>query len=188
MVQTRSRTTGTMGNAKGLATKSPKERESKGSHKTPTKRKVEESHVKSRENDSRPSKQAKKHHDEEGNHTPASEDAEAQKKLLDRVIADYGDAPLNGQVDESSPPSNVVMAHLLNALVASARISHTIAARTLQALLKARYHDMDVLRATSWDQRVQVFIKGGYTRYREKTATYLGDLIELMADEYGECL
>lgn len=107
--------------------------------------------------------------------------------LLHRVLDQYGGPPLNGSVEDSWPRSKVIMAHILNALVSSARISHELAASTLACLLKEDYHDLHVLHQKSWDEKIDVLTKGGYARYRERTATFLGDLARLMEKKYGQC-
>ncbi|ROT42210.1 hypothetical protein SODALDRAFT_10437 [Sodiomyces alkalinus F11] len=118
--------------------------------------------------------------------THAETEGHDTKKLLARVLAEYGGPPLNGLVEEEkTPASNVVMAHIFNALLSSTRISHDIAMSTLTCLIEESYHDLSVLEQTSWEQRTEILTRGGYTRYREKTANFLGDLAELMGEKYG---
>ena len=45
---------------------------------------------------------------------------------------------------------------------------------------------MNVLKKSSWEERTQVLTEGGYTRYREKTATALGELADLILEKYGK--
>jgi len=115
---------------------------------------------------------------------PAGLDSE-QKAKIHEVISKYGDPPLKGLVDDQWAPGKVVMAHILNALLSSTRISHNIAIHTLECLLDAGYNDIDVLRHTSWAARVNLLDSGGYVRYDEKTARYLGELRKLLTHKYG---
>lgn len=108
------------------------------------------------------------------------------KSTVDRLLDKCGGPPLGGFDAEKLPPSDVVMAHILNALLSSTRISHDIAKNTLDALLDAKYNDLKTLHKTSWDERTEVLTKGGYTRYRERMANFLGDLIDLMEEKYGK--
>ena len=107
------------------------------------------------------------------------------KAIANNVLEKYGETPLKDLVDNSWPESQVVMAHILNAMLSSARISHDIARSTLKALLDAKYNDLEVLHKSSWDERTEVLTKGGYVRYRERMANFLGDLMELMKEKYG---
>lgn len=100
--------------------------------------------------------------------------------LLDK----YGQRPLADVIREEWPSSMVVMVHIMNALLSSTRISHNIAHRALKCLVDEEYHDLKVLESSSWQARTEVLTRGGYTHYRERTATFLGDLSELMHGEY----
>ncbi|KAI9150675.1 putative d-amino acid oxidase protein [Paramyrothecium foliicola] len=111
---------------------------------------------------------------------------ESLTNLADRLLWTYGEAPLQGLLGDNEPPSNIVLAHILNGLLSSTRISHQIAAQTFACLVEEQYHDLKVLHGTSWEDRTKVLTKGGYTRYREKTATYLGDLAKLLKDQYEQ--
>ncbi|KAF2104484.1 hypothetical protein NA57DRAFT_70688 [Rhizodiscina lignyota] len=86
------------------------------------------------------------------------------------------------KAQESTPET--VLAHLLNALISSARISHTIAEETLAQCVSAGYQNIDTLEKSSWEERTDVLTKGGYTHYREKTATALGQLAEHLREKY----
>ena len=122
---------------------------------------------------------------------PGFQAAESERRELTQflrtLVARFGGPPLQGMVDQTWSQSSVVLAHILNALLSSARISHEIAIRTLKSLFDEQFYDVQVLRHTTWDERTQILTKGGYTRYREKTATFLGGLIELLENEYGKC-
>ncbi|EXJ78842.1 hypothetical protein A1O1_09244 [Capronia coronata CBS 617.96] len=108
------------------------------------------------------------------------------KSTIATLIEKYGSLPLSDSaVDEPlSPKPETMLALLLNAMFSSARISHELAAKTLTTTIKAGYHKINVLKKTSWDERTRVLTEGGYTRYREKTATALGDLVEFLEENY----
>lgn len=105
------------------------------------------------------------------------------------LIEKYGAIPLSDTALEEpqSPKPETILALLLNAMFSSARISHELAAKTIATAIKADYHKIDTLRKSTWEERTQVLTEGGYTRYREKTATGLGELVELIDSKYGEC-
>ncbi|KAI1472375.1 uncharacterized protein F4812DRAFT_11197 [Daldinia caldariorum] len=104
-----------------------------------------------------------------------------------QLISQYGELPLS-QTDLSDPDKptpDTILALLLNAMLSSTRISHSLAAKTVDLVIKAGYHKLDVLKKSTWEERTEVLTKGGYTHYREKTATMMGDLAQLIEDKYG---
>lgn len=106
---------------------------------------------------------------------------------LRNLIEKFGAFPLSdvGLASPQEPTSETILAHLLNALLSSGRISHKIAAKTLRCLVQAGYHDVRTLKASSWERRTEILTEGGYTHYREKMATQLGDLAEWITEKYG---
>ncbi|CAI4214162.1 unnamed protein product [Parascedosporium putredinis] len=80
--------------------------------------------------------------------------------LANRVLDKYGDKPLEDLVDEGWPEGKMVMAHILNAMLSSARISHDIARSSLKALLDAGYEDLETLHKSTWEERTEVLTKG----------------------------
>lgn len=106
---------------------------------------------------------------------------------LQKIIDKYGNAPLSTYEnisDADKPTAATILAHVLHAMLTSARISHAIASRSVQALLTNNYHDIKTLSSSSWERRTEVLTEGGYTRYREKTATGLDDLADFVQDRY----
>ena len=112
--------------------------------------------------------------------------AKSSNPKIDQLISQYGpELPLQHLLkDPSSPTPETILAHLLNAFLSSARISHAIAAKTVECVLNAGYHDIATLKKSSWEERTVVLTDGGYTRYREKTATALGELVEMIESKY----
>ena len=102
------------------------------------------------------------------------------------LIEEYGKAPLSGLPldDIDKPIPSTLLAHLYNAILSSARISHEIAHHSVKCLIEAGYADIKTLKKSSWQERTEVLTKGGYTHYREKTATYLGEMQELIEHKY----
>ena len=116
--------------------------------------------------------------------------AGVDSKRLQDIIAKYGTLPLSdiglSRPTEATPET--ILAFVLNAMLTSARISHELAYRSVKCLIEAGYHDVHTLKKSSWEERTEILTKGGYTRYREKTATALGELADFVLDEYGRWL
>jgi len=108
---------------------------------------------------------------------------------LSRLVSTYGSLPVHDLSLDSAKTSKSerILALLLNAMLSSARISHSIAHETVKCVTEAKYHHLDVLEGSTWEERTQVLMKGGYTHYLEKTAAALEDLARLVRDRYGEC-
>ncbi|EFY84960.1 hypothetical protein MAC_08992 [Metarhizium acridum CQMa 102] len=115
-------------------------------------------------------------------------DGQGLQQQLHRILNKHKETPLQQLVDEKWPASKIVMVHILNALLSSTRISHHIALATLRCLVDEDYHDLKTLHESSWQERTEILTNGGYTHYRERTATYLGDLADLMRQKYGKIL
>ena len=126
-------------------------------------------------------------HDDERSHreSPVKEEQDFSE-TVDRLLSECGGPPLNGLHEENLPRSEVVMAHILNALLSSTRIPHEKARSALNKLLDAKYNDLQVLGETTWYERTDLLTAGGYARYRERMANFLGDLLKLMKEKYGE--
>ena len=71
-------------------------------------------------------------------------------------------------------------------MLTSARISYRLAYKSVKCLIEAGYHNIKVLQKSSWDERTKVLTEGGYTHYREKTATALGELADFVTTQYGK--
>ncbi|KAL2429584.1 hypothetical protein ABEF95_007585 [Exophiala dermatitidis] len=132
-------------------------------------------------------KETKDEDTKSGSKAPPSSgpDSNSNSKIA-KLISKYGTLLLSNTnvQDPQSPTPETMLALLLNAIFSSARISHDLAAKTLATAIKAGYHKIDVLKNSTWDERTKVLTEGGYTRYREKTATALGELVELVEEKY----
>ena len=105
---------------------------------------------------------------------------------LSSLMSKYGQLPLFDLISSGQSPGNIIMAHILNAMLSSTRINHKIAHKTLKCIIEANYHDLKVLKKSRRRERLELMWEGGYTRYDEKTATALGELTKLMRKKYGE--
>ncbi|KAL9029154.1 MAG: hypothetical protein Q9196_002568 [Gyalolechia fulgens] len=109
------------------------------------------------------------------------------KSKTDSLLSKYGSLPLASlglPSPSSSTPENV-LALVYNAMLTSARISHELAYKSVKCLIDAGYQDIEALSKSTWQERTELLTRGGYTRYREKTATALGDLADFVNDKYG---
>ena len=123
----------------------------------------------------------------------AAQDAKKQESLgvdkskLDAILGAYGALPLedSGLVNVNEAEPKTILALVYLAMLTSARISHVLAYESVKCLLEAGYHDLDKLKQSTWQEKTEVLTKGGYTRYREKTATALEELGEFVDKEYS---
>lgn len=145
---------------------------------------VEEGHGKGPARSSKRVKNAK---------NPAHSDANLEtpnvdKSKIEGLLSAYGALPLqdSDHVDPITAAPETILALVYLAMLTSARISHIIAYESVKCLLEAGYHQIATLKKSSWEERTEILTTGGYTRYREKTATALGDLAELVGEKYGK--
>lgn len=110
-----------------------------------------------------------------------------KKQLAEKLISAHGELYLSqlGVSDPTASDSKTLFTVLLTSLLFSARISHNIAIATAKLLVKEGWDDVNKLRESTWQRRTEVLTEGGYTHYREKTATMLGDLSQLVVEKYG---
>jgi len=74
---------------------------------------------------------------------------------------------------------------LVLSLLLSARIGSDIAVAAARELFEAGYRTPQHMRDATWQQRVDALGRGRYRRYDERTATQLGEMAELVLEEYG---
>ncbi|KAL1973682.1 hypothetical protein VTN31DRAFT_6317 [Thermomyces dupontii] len=118
--------------------------------------------------------------------TPPEDNSRMTRKIR-HTIEEFGSLPLEGTAVaehlEASPEA--LLAMCLDVMLKSTRISHELAQKAVKTVIDAGYHDINVLGKTTWDDRVEVLARGGYNRYRERGASMMGDLIELINGKYG---
>lgn len=133
---------------------------------------------------SKPDKKAKQ--TSKGHSRSQTKASAGSNDKIQKLLSTYGSLPLKDTAlqDPSSPTPETVLAHLLNATLSSTRISHQLAAKTVRTVVEAGYANLETLEKSTWQQRTEVLTEGGYTHYREKTATQLGELAELIRSEY----
>lgn len=68
--------------------------------------------------------------------------------------------------------------------MSSGRISHQIAYKTVKCIVDAGWADVNKLKESSWEKNCDVLTDGGYTHYRERTATHPDELADLMISKY----
>lgn len=73
---------------------------------------------------------------------------------------------------------------LVLSLLLSTRISSDIALSTARELFSAKWRTPQRLRASTWEERVEVLGRGGYRRYDESTATRLTEAADLLIDRW----
>jgi len=163
---------------------------------TGTKREREEEDVKhsngDQAEDQRPAPKQAKNENTKNAESPRSSRSKSKKQSVDKaklnsIMDAYGVLPLQdtelGGPTEATPETILALVYL--AMLTSARINHELAYKSLQCLIESGYHDLETLKKSTWDERTKVLTKGGYTRYREKTATALGELAKLVEKKYG---
>ncbi|KAE8449111.1 hypothetical protein EG329_008494 [Mollisiaceae sp. DMI_Dod_QoI] len=118
--------------------------------------------------------------------TEAANSSHEINPRLSRLISTFGVFPLQAlnPDDSTTPRPERILALVLNAMLSSARTPHHIANETVKCVIEAKYHHIDVLEASTWEEKIQVLTKGGYTQYREEMATALEDLAKLVREKY----
>lgn len=127
---------------------------------------------------------------ENGGNTEKKEDIPLSASALSKIqkfISEHGTLPLEdaGLADPDKPTPETVLAYVLDSLLKATRISHNISDGAVHHLIKSGYQDVQKLKNSTWEERAEVLTEGGYSRYREKTATELGDLADLLLEKYG---
>ncbi|MEG8279084.1 endonuclease [Streptomyces sp. AHA2] len=103
------------------------------------------------------------------------------RRLLDAHGRTYADEAGIRLRDTPQPLYRLlVLSHLL-----SARIRASVALATARALHEAGLRDPRRMAAASRRQRVDALGRGGYRRYDERTATQLGDGVQLLSERWG---
>ena len=161
---------------------------SKPSKKVPKKRKLHgDEFLKKSENPTEPPSMASSaSKSSSSSKTTKSAPTKSANSIILKLLSSYETTPpCDLSLPEPlKPTSSTALAHIFNALLSSARISHAIAAKTLSYIASAGYCDLRTLQKTTWEERTEILTAGGYTHYREKTVTGLGDLANFI-EKYG---
>lgn len=67
----------------------------------------------------------------------------------------------------------------------STRISSSIAVEAAKALITDGLSTPEKMKNSSWEHRVKILNQASYTRYQERTATFLADLSEHLINRYN---
>lgn len=94
--------------------------------------------------------------------------ANRRHRKLEALLKQYPDLPLakTSLEEPGKATPDTLLALLLYAIFSSTRVSHTIASKTIDLVIKAGYHKIDVLKKTSWQERMEILTEGGLTPYR----------------------
>jgi endonuclease III len=87
-------------------------------------------------------------------------------------------------IDLSRNAPSALFRLLCFALLASSRISHTIAIKAARALSRQKWNTAANMAAATWRQRTDVLNDAGYARYDESTSRMLGDTAQLLLEQY----
>ena len=123
------------------------------------------------------------------NSTSLDEYEDENPSTIQSVISQFGQPPLAGTIIanqshlDASP--DTVLAMVLDVIIKSRPISHTLTLKTINHLFDEGYHHIDILATTTWEERTKALREGGYNRYREQCASYLGSLSDIVANRYG---
>jgi endonuclease III len=108
-----------------------------------------------------------------------------QQAIAQTLLQQYGQTfadELDIDIAQNAPAPLFQL--LCGTILFSARINSTIAINSMNALRDRGWTTADKMADSTWDERVEALTEGGYTRYRERTATMFGDTVEKLMDEY----
>src|SRR4051794_33307419 len=114
-----------------------------------------------------------------GYRSPMS-DKDVVKALLERHGTTYAEDAGISLADKPAPLWQLLVLSLL----LSARISSDIAVAAARELMDAGFGTPGAMQHASWQDRVDALGRGHYRRYDERTATQLGEVAELVLEEY----
>jgi endonuclease III len=106
-------------------------------------------------------------------------------KTIKTIIEVYGE-PFHSEIGIKTldTPSHLFQ-WLYAAKLLSARIDSTIAVDAAKGLINAGYTTPQQVRKSTWEERIKVLNEKNYTRYEEKSATFLGHLSEKLLDKHS---
>lgn len=103
------------------------------------------------------------------------------KKLLDKYGETYAEEI---GIDLKNTPS-ALFQWLYSSMLFSARIGSDISVNAARELISRGWTTAEKMDDTTWNMRVDALNKAHYTRYQEKTSTFLGDISKKLLDEYN---
>lgn len=103
----------------------------------------------------------------------------SKQDIVDKLLHQHGKTYCKetGIPIEKGTPSPLFQ-WLFTANLFSARISSSIAVDAAKGFIREGLTTPEKMKNTSWNHRVRVLNNAQYTRYQERTATFLGDLSE----------
>lgn len=109
----------------------------------------------------------------------------SDKKVIKTLLKEYGKtySKETGIKLRNSPAP--LFQWLCASKLYSARIGSEIATDAMKELKKRGWTTPKKMKKTTWDQRVKALHKAHYSRYQEKTSTFLGDTAEKMKEKYN---
>ncbi|KAJ5629513.1 hypothetical protein N7528_003170 [Penicillium herquei] len=126
---------------------------------------------------------------DEAHDGPGYNEDDIVSSSIHSVTTEFGQRPLTGTLfdkqDHLDAAPDTVLAMVLDVMVKSRPISHDLSRKALAHMIEERYHHIDILSSTTWEERTKVLSEGGYNRYREQCATNLGTLANMVSKGYG---
>jgi endonuclease III len=111
--------------------------------------------------------------------------AHTQHRRLQRLLTRHGRTTADELgIDLRRGGADARFQLLVAALLLSARISSELAIGAARVLSAAGFTSARAMCDATWQQRVDCLGEGGYVRYDESTARYLGATSELLLDQY----
>lgn len=107
------------------------------------------------------------------------------KEIVKVLLEKYGQLfseEIGIDLKEGTP--SALFQWLFSSTMFSARIGSDISVSASKALLDKAWTTPEKMKNTSWEQRVKVLNSAHYTRYQEKTATYLGEISKKLIENY----
>jgi hypothetical protein len=104
------------------------------------------------------------------------------RALLDRHGETFADE-LGIDVAKNTP--SPLFRLLCAAVLMSARIPTTVSMEAARNLTRHGWRTANKLYESRWEERVRALDEAGYTRFDERTATMLGDMVDHLCQRYG---
>jgi len=107
------------------------------------------------------------------------------KRIVEILMQDCGRTFAEElEIDLSTDDPASLFRLLCACLLFSTRISHAIALKAARSLSAHGWTTPQKMAGSTWGQRVRALDEAGYVRYDERTATMLGETVQLLLDLY----